>query len=520
MVMSVDSVDEHAAPLWRARSHIGAVGWVVACLFVLLGLFWETTWSMVDTWIHAETYAHGFVVLPAFVWFVWKRRESLGSLPIRPWLPGLIGFGLAAGLWLLGELGSVVGTKQFALVAMVICSVVGLLGLRWGRELGLPLAFLFFAVPFGAGLVQTLMDWTADFTALALRLTGVPVFREGSLLVIPSGSWSVIEACSGIRYLISSLMVGFLMAIVMFRSFRRRAAVIVASALMPIVANWLRAYMIVMIGHLSSNRLAVGVDHLVYGWLLFGLITLVLIVVASRWREDGDEMVSPGADSSPIMARVSGNAVAAAAALLLVASGTLAAARVLTPSDIKRTMTIPPVQAQGDWRRDVSPVSRFAPDLKGATAERHESFVSRGKRVDVYVAMYRDQHQDAELVGSGNELLHSTNPRWRTISRGERVTGATQPNAVRAALLATGDQRVAVWHWYWLAGKTATSDVRAKIDLALRRLLLRGDTQAWVMISTPVETTRDAAEEVLSSFAAEMGAALAESLHDADEPPH
>jgi len=38
----------------------------------------------------------------------------------------------------------------------------------------------------------------------------------------------------------------------------------------PIIANWLRAYMIVMIGHLSGNKLAVGVDHLIYGWLFFG----------------------------------------------------------------------------------------------------------------------------------------------------------------------------------------------------------------------------------------------------------
>jgi exosortase A len=519
MAMSVESLGEHWAPLPRARSRFSVVVGLATCLLVVSGLYWQTAWSMVDTWVHAETYSHGFVVVPAFLWFVWKRSDSLRTLPIRPWLPGLIGFALAAGLWLLGELGSVVGTQQFALIAMIICSIVGLLGFQWGRQLALPLVFLFFAVPFGAVFVQTMMDWTADFTALALRLSGVPVFREGTLLVIPSGSWSVIEACSGIRYLISSLMVGLLMAIVMFRSPMRRVAVIAASAVVPVGANWLRAYMIVMIGHLSSNRLAIGVDHLVYGWLLFGLITVLLIAVAARWREDGDDIASGSTVGNSVPARPPINLGVAVALLLVFATGALAAAKVLAPSDVDHPVILPSIPAQGDWREETSEGTRFRPDIKGASAELHESFVRRGKRVNVYVAVYRDQHQDAELVGSGNELLHSGNPLWRVISRGERSTGLTQPAVARSTLVATGDQRFAVWHWYWLAGRTATSDVTAKIDLALRRLFLRGDTQAWVMISTPVETTRDAAEGLLSEFAAQMAEAIAESLRAADGSP-
>ena len=54
---------------------------------------------------------------------------------------------------------------------------------------------------------------------------------------------------------------------------------------MPIVANWLRAYMIVMIGHLSNNKLAVGVDHIIYGWVFFGLVMLLLFWVGSFWQE-------------------------------------------------------------------------------------------------------------------------------------------------------------------------------------------------------------------------------------------
>ncbi len=131
-----------------------------------------------------------------------------------------------------------------------------------------------------------LMDWTADFTVAALRLSGVPVYREGVHFVIPTGQWSVIEACSGIKFLIASLMAGSLYAWLMYRSTGRRLAFIAASIAVPIIANWLRAYLIVMVGHLSKNRLMTNEDHIVFGWILFGAIMLLLYWQAARWRED------------------------------------------------------------------------------------------------------------------------------------------------------------------------------------------------------------------------------------------
>jgi len=135
-------------------------------------------------------------------------------------------------------------------------------------------------------MVPTLIDWTADFTIGALRLSGVPVYREGNHFIIPSGWWSVVEACSGVRYIIASSMVGTMFAAIAYRSPRRRAWFVLASILVPVVANWLRAYMIVMLGHLSNNRLAVGVDHVIYGWFFFGLVMLLLFWIGSRWQEN------------------------------------------------------------------------------------------------------------------------------------------------------------------------------------------------------------------------------------------
>ena len=96
----------------------------------------------------------------------------------------------------------------------------------------------------------------------------------------------MVEACSGVRYLIASVMVGTLFAYLTYQSLARRIAFVAVSFLVPVLANWLRAYMIVMLGHLSGNKLAVGVDHLIYGWVFFGVVMLLMFWIGARWRED------------------------------------------------------------------------------------------------------------------------------------------------------------------------------------------------------------------------------------------
>ena len=59
-----------------------------------------------------------------------------------------------------------------------------------------------------------------------------------------------------------------------------------ASIVVPIVANWLRAYLIVMLGHLSGNKIATGVDHFIYGWVFFGVVIGLLFWVGAFFRED------------------------------------------------------------------------------------------------------------------------------------------------------------------------------------------------------------------------------------------
>ena len=150
-------------------------------------------------------------------------------------------------------------------------------------------------MPFGEGLLPILMEWTADVTIGALRVTGIPVYREGNYFVLPSGAWSVVEACSGVRYLIAAFMVGCIFAWLQYRASIKRVVFVCLALAVALVSNWLRAYAIVLIGHLSNNRIGTGViDHNLFGWLIFGAAMFGLFSIGMRWADrERDSTLAP-----------------------------------------------------------------------------------------------------------------------------------------------------------------------------------------------------------------------------------
>ena len=279
---SSSSSTKATAPARAWRVALPALVLVLACVLLL---YRDTAIAMVTIWYRSGTFTHAFVVPPIVLWLIWRRRQELAFLMPRPAFWVLIPIGGVALFWLLGDLVAVNAATQLALVALLVLAVPAVLGPQVARAITFPLLFLFFAVPIGEFLLPQLMEWTAHFTIIALRLSGIPVYQEGLQFVIPSGSWSVVEACSGVRYLIASVTVGTLFAYLNYQSTKRRIMFVIVSILVPVVANWMRAYMIVMLGHLSGNKLAVGVDHLIYGWVFFGVVIMIMFFIGAKWSE-------------------------------------------------------------------------------------------------------------------------------------------------------------------------------------------------------------------------------------------
>ena len=467
----------------------------------LFALLHPTGANMIAIWERSETYAHGYIVLPIALWLVWRKRHLLMSTQAAPDLHLLVLAIGAAGLWLAARLMSVNVVEQYAFVGLLIVATWMLVGTKTARVMLFPLAYLLLMVPNGDNFLPQLMNFTADFTVFMLRLIGLPVYRDGTFFSLPSGDWSVVEGCSGIRYIISSVTLGLLYAYLTYRTPWKRAAFAVASFVVPIFANGMRATLIVLIAHYSDMKLALGVDHFIYGWVWFGIVMLIMFAVGNIWREDTleEEHHAPPA----VAPRFS-----------LIPAGILITVVALFPwyeSHLNNREPLPSPLAQvplpAGWTATTEPVTEWTPRWEGLDDQQVLHLQKGDDRVMLFLGWYGAQRQGAELVNFDNQLVPQKHPIWRKpteIGRSVELNGQTiDLREAKVDSLVNGQQML-VWYWNRAGGEATTSAARLKLALGLRKLRGADDAGAVIIVAAPYQDRQETAREVLRRFVADL----------------
>jgi exosortase A len=497
-----------------ARNSRVVVATVVFAIVWILAWYGETTRSIVAIWVRSPTFTHGFLVVPVVLGLVWYRRGMLATLDVRPCIPAFGALVLAGFGWLLAYLGGVLSGMQFMLAAMVPLAVWAIAGTAVVRALAFPLTYFFLAVPFGEFLVPTLMDWTADFTVFALRASGVPVFREGTNFAIPGGRWSVVEECSGLNYLIASIAAGSLYAYLTFKTLRRRLAFIGLAIAIPLLANGVRAYLIVLIAHLSNNRFLTGIDHIVFGWFLFGGVVLLMFWIASLWpKEGGVELRLHGAAALPPPRRSvapPAHTVCAGVVALACVSLWTAAAQVLErapepDANASVQSTLRPIPGTAGWRVSDTPALHWMPAFAMPSASVSQTFEKSGRTVGVVVLLYQGSDELRKLISTSNKIVRSGDRDWRIARSGQRPAHWGAESIGVNTLDFTGATSVAAWHWYSIGGINTASAAMGKLHEAVGKLLGRRDVGALIVLYTTGERLDAQTNQPLEAFASEMG---------------
>lgn len=497
-------------PPWRA------VGLAVAVsLAAVAGVYWDTLASIVLIWSRSGTFTHGFLIVPIVVYLVWRQRASLRGLMPQPAPVALLFLAGTVLLWCAGRLLVVNVLEHFAVVMMIPALLWWQLGNAVMRRLIFPMAYLLFAVPFGEFLVPHLQDITATISVRALQLTGIPVLWEGRYFYIPSGNFEVAEACSGVRYLIASLALGTLYAYVTYHSMWRRAAFIALAIMVPVIANGMRAYGIVMIAHLSDYQFAVGVDHFLYGWVFFGAVMLLLFWLGNYFRD------------APGLATAGGSAAAAAAgtvskpgwgwggmALAIVLSGSLLNFWLQRGGSAPATFDLRLPPGAGHWSGPHPSIDSWLPEFHGATAQQRAEYRRAADAVQVYVAYYAQQRSGAELVNSENTLFDNLNER-RLGENVETLTGADGVSwTVRALRIHTRHGERLIWSWYVVAGHPAVNPLAAKLYEARARIVGGRGGSALIALATGDAENAEVAQARLQEFLNDMRQPLNASVGD------
>jgi len=503
--------------------------WIAVALLAPFFLYLGTAQSLVAIWNSSETFAHGYIILPISLWLIWRRREVFEAIPAQPWAPALLLLAVLGAGWLLARMGEVQVVMQYAFVAMFPIVALAMLGRRLAGALAFPLLFLLLAVPFGEVFVGPLINVTADFTVWAVQATGIPVLRNGTRFDLPTGSWSVVEACSGVRYLISSFTLGCLYAYLTYRSTKRRLLFVAVAIVVPIIANGLRAYMIVMIGHLSGMELATGVDHLIYGWVFFGLVMFLMFWIGSFWRDDEELPVRQSAAAAVADGAGAGRAFSATratpaspkqmlamcAAVLLLSALWPGFARYNDAANLNPN----PVQLSSvaiGWPQ-VAPFADWTPRWVNPDATYRATFQNSAAMPPVALDMmvYRNQRNGKSLISSVNGLV-TPDDAWHAVdgaARSETVDG--QAITLRETRLNGPGGQILVWQWMSIDGHITANNYVGKLLQAQAKLRFRGDDGAVVLLSAPVRDNPEAARAALRAFMAGQGQAIGRALEHA-----
>lgn len=504
---------EAAFSTWAALSPADRKNFWRVVLTLLLGLLWLVGWyrgtalEIVDIWWRSDTFAHGLVVFPIFAWLVWRKRDAIAPHTPAPAHLALLGVVAGGSLWLLGTVASIAALTHFAFFLTLVSTFVALLGWRLARVLMFALLFLFFGVPIGEFLLPVLMKHTADFTVIALRATGIPVYQEGLHFVVPNGRWSVVEACSGLRYLVASLLVGALYAYLNYVSLRRRLIFMLVALAIPIVANWVRAYITVMVGYYFGSEFVEGFIHIVYGWVFFGIVIFLMFMVGARWQEDAPVRVS----SAP-----AGQAAGQTKWAAMVPVAVCVAAFPLLGAQLNKdvepfSIMLAAPEAHGDWvivenhaRHD------YRPSFKGFRGELFKTYRrSDGAEVGLYVAYYAEQTPGNELVMFGNSLIGRQESGW---VRTQSADVSLSIGEVRRASLRRRNELLDMWSWYWINDRVVINDYVAKALFALDRVFGRKDDSAVIVITARHDVAGQSGDEIAEGFVSAFWPAIREEL--------
>ena len=265
---------------------------IAALLLLTFVLYQQSVLFLIDKWnqLGGGDYGHGYLVLMISVYLIFYNRQRLAALTPCPEYRAILAIVFASMIWTLAALVDIELLQTVGLILMVLSIVWALLGIQIAKILVFPILYISFAIPIWSLLTPLLQELTADVVFWLIRVKEIPALRIENMIVLPSGTLSIEEACAGMRYLLAALILGALYAYLNYVTFYSRLIIVLVSAGTAVLANILRVFIVVYLGYTTDMQHPLVSDHVTLGWYLFcGLVVILLVIEAllhRKWLRD------------------------------------------------------------------------------------------------------------------------------------------------------------------------------------------------------------------------------------------
>lgn len=460
-------------------------------LAIWLILVYAPLYSAVEIWFVNEIYNHCFLVIPASIYLIYEKRFQIKWSDAR--MSWLALFFLSGQLlfYTLGTAADIQLFQHIAIFSMLPTLVWLFVGNTIAWQLKFPLLFVLFSIPVGEELIPFLQEVTADISVWMLELTGIPLFRSGLFIQIPQGKFVVAEACSGVSFLIASIVLGSLYAHMNLVSMRRRWFFVLLSVVFPILANAVRVYGIIYIGYKSDMTHAVGADHLIYGWFFFAFVLVCLFLLGEAIRRH--EIRKQGTNDLSVVQTKIGTEDASKRVLELnhagIKTSLLVVLALLIISTHLQNFRMSNIELSGQAGINLA-FDEFSQVERRQSITWVPRYVNSSKEEMLYL-----RHEDldfdvyyAYFDGSGGEVVSSLNrlyeqERWTLV---ENTTGSVNTKSYNKQIVGSSlGTRKVLSFWYLVDGNMVRTKTKVKLHQLVQRL--KGQQSHSAIIAVSVE---------------------------------
>jgi exosortase A len=463
-------------------------------LFVLAGHY-TTAASLQSVWSDVAAYSHGYVVPLLAGWLLWRQRSRIESASLVRDVAGWAALSATSGAWLVAQSAELQLVSQLLLPLLAVATIWAAFGWPRARLIAPAMAYLYFAIPVW-GLVNPLLRRVTALSAGWLAsLAGFPVRVENTRISVPAGSFEVANGCSGTNFLVAALTVTVFLVMSRRASRGRKAFIVLGAAAAAVVANWIRVAILVMVGQYTAmQHPLVSEEHYNLGWVLFGLIFVGYLLLASRWLEPAP----PPATSVIRDCRSTGGFAALAGALLL---GTVVPvtwyALASQPAALSAAGLVQLPQPPAGWTGLQQVASGWRIDAPAADAFSSGAFVRSGAEVRMYRVAYLSESRHRELVSGDSPVGGAA----RLLEEGSLKLPEARGREVRRATYETPDGSTwLVWYVYRIGHREVSGPGSAKLALAMNRLQLRREPSRLLAIGARCARDCRLAQEQLVEF--------------------
>ena len=380
---------------------------------------WTTFSGLGRFWQNVYDYRHGYLIAAVSIAWLLLLRRRIDASEVRPQsavLPLLV---LAIAAWVIAYHGNSEILQQLVTPAILLLAIFAALGREVAMRVAAPVAYIYFAIPIWDQLVPLLQMLTTAVTESALWLLNVPATVDSYTVTIPEGRFTIVEGCSGKRYLLVALAFAVLTVATQRLRGKRALLLVALAAALALVVNWVRVIVIIYAGHLTNmEHYLVAQDHITFGWVMFVPLLLAVTLIGRRLSRGLSE-------HEPERPRaLAGEAVRGAQWLLPAACLCVPILAVVTSQRAafdKPRLGPLPIMA-GEWQGPMPADPVWRPRFAAPADERLAAYTSQRGTVQVYVNVYGQQAQGHELIFFSNSVVPAEH--WNVLSS-QRDAGMT-----------------------------------------------------------------------------------------------